>query len=53
MYTIAKIAGWKGYIGALITGGLGLIFSLIGISHHASRKFGKTAGTQQACRQAG
>lgn len=44
----AKIAGWKGYIGALITGGLGLIFSLIGISYHAVRKFGNSGNTQQA-----
>lgn len=41
----AKIAGWQGYIGAMITAGLGLIFSLIGIGYHAAKKFGNSGDT--------
>jgi hypothetical protein len=44
----AKIAGWHEYIGGLITGGLGLIFSLIGIGYHAARKFRKSGNAPLA-----
>lgn len=34
----AAIAGWREYFGAIIVGGLGLIFSLIGLGYYIVRK---------------
>lgn len=42
----AKVAGWTEYIGAWIVGGLGVIFSLIGIVYHVVKAFHHSANVR-------
>lgn len=42
----AKIEGWGEYIGAMIAGGLGLVFSLIGLVYHIVGKVNRSRHAQ-------
>ena len=42
----AKIVGWQEYLGAIITGGLGLVFGLIGTGYYTVRKLKHTRNEQ-------
>ncbi|WP_142688374.1 DUF3592 domain-containing protein [Chitinophaga polysaccharea] len=47
----AKIAGWRQYFGAFITGAFALIFGLIGLGYHIVRKVGRSR--QEQLKQSG